>query len=406
MVPAGKMKLLSSKTSQLKRSCPLCTAALSLILWMPMTARPEAPAPWALPSDPALAAEHGDEYAWRVFVAVNWPADLQTRTADRAASFGSDRPVVWESWRNAKDVYLDDGSDPGAWAPAPAAPIAPERRFETISLKDLPNAMHIVGGRMVPVVDPIADARHLTEIHMNRSAFDYVRARELYNLDGQLRLIAQARSVDFPQGAMEIKANWRPIAAHDRVRYHTLEMTLADGGTRLYGLSALHIVSKALPQWVWATFEHVDNPSLPDSEGWQLPSRDRFACAGAPACNQAPLGIGLEGTVWRYYRLRGTLTRYVNAEGGPELLANSELEAGMQGTASCITCHSRATLGVSAGEPVHLPIFDTSPTRPVEGARARRSFNGEPKAEWFDRFQSLDFVWSLTMARPKKELLQ
>jgi hypothetical protein len=255
-------------------------------------------------------------------------------------------------------------------------------------------------------VDPIVDAKHLTEIHMNRIAFDYVRALELYNLDGQLRLIGQARSVDFPPGAMEIKANWRPIDRQARGRYHTLEVTLADGSTRLYGLSALHIVSKALPHWVWATFEHIDNPALPDSEGWRRPSRDTFACAGATACNHAPRGIGLEGTVWQYYRLRGTLTRYVNAEGGPELLANSELEAGMQRTASCMTCHSRATLAVLAGEPVHLPIFDTGPTRPVESARERRSFNGEPKAEWFDRFQSLDFVWSLTMARPKKELLQ
>lgn len=371
-------------------------------------------APWKEPQDPAAAANHSDEYAWRLFVALNWPASPVTRTADRRARFGTDRPGVWESWQSAGDVYLEDGRDPGPWVPGdPAHPAAPERRFETLSLEDLLKARHIVDGVMVPLADPIAAAKRLTEIRMNRRTYEFIRARQLYNLDGQIRAFTENRTVSFPYGAKEVKAKWRRISERESSRYHTTRVTLADGTQRLYGLTGLHIVSKDLPHWFWATFEQVDNPALPDSEGWQLPSKDRFSCPAAAAdCNRAPRNIGLEGTVWQYYRLRGSLTEYVDAKGRPELLANSELETGLQKTASCITCHSRASIGVVAGAPARLPIFDSSPGVEPADARQRRGFSGLPRAGWYQGvgadgqrqqfFQPLDFVWSLSQAKSLK----
>src|SRR6202012_3300982 len=103
------------------------------------------------------------------------------------------------------------------------------------------------------LADPAASARRLTELRMNRVAFDYIRAHELYNLDGQLQMVAAARPVSFPAASTEIKANWRPIRSDERARYHTLEVRFDDGTERLYGLTALHIVSKDSPQWFWAT---------------------------------------------------------------------------------------------------------------------------------------------------------
>jgi hypothetical protein len=186
-------------------------------------------------------------------------------------------------------------------------------------------------------------------------------------------------------------------------------VTLPDGTKRLFGLTALHIVSKDLPNWFWATFEHVDNPSLADGEGWQLPSRDSFACHNEAAdCNRPPTGIGLEGTVWQYYRLRGTQIRYTNSAGQPQLLANSELEAGMQPTASCMTCHSRAAIGVAGHEAIRLAIFATGDDDASTDAVRRRGFFGEPRAQWFGpdaggqkgpRYRQLDFVWSMLKAQ-------
>jgi hypothetical protein len=166
----------------------------------------------------------------------------------------------------------------------------------------------------------------------------------------------------------------------------------------------LHVVTKDLPSWFWATFEHVDHPQLAGNDGWQAPSRDSFACGTANrSCNRAPPGVGLEGTVWQNYRLRGTLTTYVDLQGRPNLLANSELEAGMQPTASCITCHSRAGIGAVAGQPVRLPIFDTSSVDSQQDPHSKRGFVGVPRQEWFEdgRIQSLDFVWSMAKARPQ-----
>jgi hypothetical protein len=370
--------------------------------------------PWIEPQDAVSAATSSDEYAWRLFVALDWPADLATRTADPGAPFGADRPVVWEAWQNTSDVYLDGGADPGPWKQGSSGPGARENaathRFQAATLDGLANVRHIVGGVMVPLDDPVASAARLTEIRMNRQAFDYIRDHELYNLDGQIKLVSSGRPFSFPPGAKEVKAKWRPIEAVERSRYHTVQITAADGSTRLYGLTALHIVSKDLPTWFWATFEHVDNPALADDEGWELPSSDSFACRGAkPDCNRAPRGVGLDGLVWRNYRLRGSLTGYVDAQRRPLLLANSELEHGFQRTASCMTCHARAALAVIAGSPVRLPVFDDAGG---ESQRVRRGFVGMPSAEWFrapghfiaaTAFQREDFVWSLSQAKPRAD---
>jgi hypothetical protein len=415
---------------------------------------PDWPTPWIESHNPGQAATNPDEYAWRLFIALNWPANTTTRKADPTATLGADKPVVWETWQNATDVYLDDGQDPGPWitglagttarhrptptaAAAPSAPTAAtalttvtavnavnaattpaaappanETRFETFSLKDITNARHIVGGKMVPLTNPTANSKRLTELRMNRVAFDYIRAHELYNLDGQLRMVAASQAVNFPPAATEIKASWRPIRDAERTRYHTLEVRFADGTQRLYGLTALHIVAKDSPQWFWATFEHVDNPTRPDADGWQLPSSDRFACpAEATDCNRAPAGIGLEGTVWQNYRLRGTLTHFVDTAKRRLLLANSELEAGMQKSSSCITCHARSALALVAGTPTRLPIFDTSVVAgDLPATSERHGYTGLPLAEWFEDaghagqplFKQLDFVWSLSKARPRR----
>jgi hypothetical protein len=394
-----------------------------------LAARPAAALDWREPwvplHDGAQALSSSDEYAWRLFVALNWPADAKARAADRHGRFGEDRPVVWETWRNTSDVFLENGADPGPWdgappdvappdvAPPDGAPresgVASERRFESLSPADFSNLRHIVGGVMVPVEEPLLRAARLIEVRMNRASFEYVRAHELYNLDGQLQAVREHLHVQFPQGSIQVKASWRPIDAEQKSRYHTLTVRLGDGATRLYGLTALNIASKDLPNWFWASFEHVDNATRTDGDGWQAASRDAFACRNAsPDCNRAPAGVGLEATVWQHYRLRGTLTSYLDDSGAPRLLGNSELEAGLQRTASCMTCHSRSSLGFIDGRPVRLSVFDKRADTPGNEALARRGYVGLPNPAWFDgadgeraSYRPLDFVWSLSQARPK-----
>jgi hypothetical protein len=380
-------------------------AALTLVLCPGLC---EAGASGRLADDsPAHIRQHADEYAWRLFIALDRAADPEPRGPERGRVLGAPGPVLWETWMSARQVYREDGADPGPWKVAHASS---EPRFETFSLKDFPRVRHVVTGRMVDGFDPRAGSRRLTEIRLDRTAYEFIRSRELYDLEGQRRAAISAQGVSFPSGATEVKAKWRPIAESERARYHSLRVLQSDGSTQLYGLTALAIATKVLPNWFWATFEHVDNPSLAGSEGWQLPSRDRFACAGERAdCNRIPGGIGLEGSVWENYRLRGTQTDFVDAAGEPQRLANSELEAGFQTTGSCMTCHARASIAAqAAGSALRLPIFDIGKAAAQADPLARRGFVGLPRSEWFDpaaadatRYVPLDFVWSLSQARAR-----
>jgi hypothetical protein len=184
-------------------------------------------------------------------------------------------------------------------------------------------------------------------------------------VEGQRRAVAQGK-VEFPVGSIQLKAGWRPITESERPRYHSLTLRLADGSTRLFGLAALNIAAKTPNGWLWASFEHTD-----------------AKVAG------------------RYYQLRGTQTNYLDAGKRPVLLGNAVLEADLGNSASCMTCHARATLGVDGGS-ARLPVFAPAPPG------VRRGYVGTPDPEWFGHvdaqgrwqttFASLDFVWSLSQA--------
>ncbi len=347
------------------------------------TAPPSAPVGWADPSrfihDPKAAVESSAEYAWRAFVAVNWPADVRARKADPRRQLGSVGATVWETWENVKDVFLLGGRDPGPWRVGAAAPVAAAAtRFDTGLLQASVPARRVVNGVML-TFNPVTDAGHLNETRLNRQAFEYIRTHELFNVQGQVAAYESGRKPSFPADSVEVKAQWRPIDPQQRARYHTTWITLDDGTHRLYGLTALHIASKDLGNWFWATFEHVDN--------------------GAGG-STAPAAAAIEGTVWQNYRLRGTMARPVDPDGQPILLANSQLEAGIEHSSSCITCHSRASIGVVNGVPARLSILDER-AAPAAGD-VSRGYVGMSRPEWFGAtYLPLDFVWSLTKAQPR-----
>src|SRR5262249_41631143 len=145
-------------------------------------------------------------------------------------------------------------------------------------------------GTVQPAFDPAAALRQINETRLNKEAYEFVRGKTLYNLDGQNALAkAGELTITFPLPAKEIKAQWRAITEADKPRYHWAPLRMPDGTTTIFGLTALHITTKDLPNWFWATFEHVDNPIRPGNEPWKLESRGSFACPTAPFnCNLAP----------------------------------------------------------------------------------------------------------------------
>jgi hypothetical protein len=259
---------------------------------------------------------------------------------------------------------------------------------------------------------------------MNEPAFNYILGRELYSKDGQLKFFNAPATdpvgapVVFPPDAIEIKAAWLILNLDDprASRYYTIpyEFVDKDGKTQsvLAGLSGFHITSKILPNWVWATFEQVDNQvmtpapqTLPTSPSVQK-LNDQIH-SGLPA-----------DSPWKYYDLRGTQTAFTDANNEPTLLANTLIETDFQNSSSCITCHGLASRGAAAQG--RLEFFNT--TNGVQGyignfddpgniyydkssPRVQVCFNAQLSA--FSPcddptqvvYKLMDFVWSLREAR-------
>lgn len=207
-------------------------------------------------------------------------------------------------------------------------------------------------------------------------------------------------------------------------------------------LVALHIMARVVPNWIWATFEHKDNKGQCDYigchdsfglEGGVVPPREgcgptlsvcpsdcpsdpiqcaiscapcgeRYVSALTPAAIALLQANGLP-QAWENYRLKGTQVEFVDGDGDPTLLGNSVTESGFVPTASCITCHSRAT--VSNGNPTTaLNIFNcqcsSTPSGcndPTCGCNGFNGFFGAEDPNWYMvngvEFKKTEFSWAI-----------
>ena len=392
--------------------------ALAALLCAGSLAPVRAADPWVVPSDAGMALRDPDRFAWQMFIALTWPADVGSRAPATDRPYGSPGPVVFETWPLSDQVYLPKGAAPPAWDDIPWSGV------RNLGNRAVPRQIAIF--RQVEVGQPGTRDHQQEEIRMNRATFDYLRDNHLYSIEGQELRFVNKQPVSFPAGAIEVKAIWRLIREEDKARYQWTAMRDPKTGKMFaYGLTALHIASKTLPHWFWATFEQVENPyrtGLHD-EGWLNPSRDSIACpAERLDCNLAPQGLGLQGTRWEYYRLRGSQVDYLDGRGYPVILANSEIETGFQQSASCMSCHARSTIGPLRNDAARFPFGPEANTHPSAPPVALRlpvfrtlpdgqiaSFNGPPEpaamllpgqgAGGTATYLPLDFVWSMIEAQ-------
>jgi hypothetical protein len=249
----------------------------------------------AEPQDSGMAITSPDEYAWRLFVALNWPAQAGKRASDPSKRLGDAGRTVWESWMlvsgppSKSQVYRLNGASPAAWD-APLDQYCDATARDTIALQ---NAVR-QGTDIHVLFEPTAANPGVDEVRMNEETLKFVTDNSLYNIDGQEELVNKSTpSISFKPKSKEIKAQWREIDQADVARYHACEFQ-----GKLYGLTALHILTKDLPNWFWTTFEHIDNkkPENLTKRGygpWLLASKDKFACTTAPYnCEEFPKEIG------------------------------------------------------------------------------------------------------------------
>ncbi|MEO8129624.1 MAG: hypothetical protein ABJF23_00010 [Bryobacteraceae bacterium] len=235
-----------------------------------------------------------DIFAWQAFVALNSPASGN----GGVGPINPNTPLVWESWQQTSQVFLPNGQKP-AWMPSPAAALdhfkAGWRQFPTVN-----EGKQAFSG---PLVDQNGRWVHYVSF-MNRVEFDYVVKNELYNLEGQAEFV-KTNKIEFPEnsdtsyGSIEIKLAWKILtAAEERsnrflvkrlpvVVYRPAAPPPADmppaahvsgrsmagsSGTNpveTLGLIGMHISmrTRSSPQWIWATFEQIDNTRLDFATG-------------------------------------------------------------------------------------------------------------------------------------------
>lgn len=305
-------------------------------------------------------------HAWNLFLIVNHPAkDPKTGRGlpDMTKKIGEPgTTVVWETWRLSEtEVFLEKGARPPEWddLTLPGGPVSgkvpePSKAEFLMALKRNPKARTsqaataIIKSMPKPFFEPNEGVFQgdggFGESRMNRATYDFIRSNGLYSLEGQQRYAVEFVSgrkpaISFPVESMEVKAAWIEFTPEDLLSGKDKRFYIADYKGKRYGLAALHIITKDIPNWFWTTFHHKEAP-IPDVQfGHGIGNGD---AVGQP--------LVLKGTVWENYELGGTQTEYVDSIGQPTLLSDALIEKGFV-RSSCISCHARATFSASSAVP-------------------------------------------------------
>lgn len=231
-------------------------------------------------------------FAWQEFIALNWLA-----AGGPPSSFGTpgDRaPVAWEEFVDVSNLRIHLRSARPAEPPAadfdvPPPAGCPEDGGATLTLRQTSKFsiefdQDDSTGQAFPEGQPawLADRDAnpvLYQILISPQEYRFIVENGLANLGNQYPRLALGTHVDMPRGALggdvgsiEIKAAWLvlpPGAAGSEPRWRRYKTSAArvydegdgDCEVRTVALVGLHVIHKTTsnPQWIWATFEHVDN---------------------------------------------------------------------------------------------------------------------------------------------------
>lgn len=364
--------------------------------------------------DPDPALNNPDKVSWELFALVN----------KSVPSINNN--VAFETWASNEDTFQPNPKFPGASAaPNCALPLVaaaqglPPVTITPVASPKILNVPALIAlaprspGLQPHVVPGATDSEPSEETRRNRATFDFIVCNKLFTKAGLRAAFASGQPISFPIDAMEVKANWVPVGNRSASDYHI--NTASDG--KRYALVSMHIISKQIPNWTWATFEHKDNLGRCDFIGCHdhfgavvqdvsphaSPDGRYDPCTKTPALKKLFSDNGLPA-LWENYCLKGSQTDFVTATGQPVRLGNSVTEAGFADTSSCMTCHSRASVD-ARGQRVTSGGFLNPPTPALCPNGSPCSPNGAPVPTWFWSNPGqpdptmialqTDFVWSV-----------
>ncbi|WP_413793495.1 MULTISPECIES: cytochrome C [unclassified Pseudomonas] len=373
-----------------------------------------------------------DELSWQTFIALNWPA-LDNGDPNTAIPIGKqDGATVWESWKESYQIFRAKGQAPLPWNASATLPEACKSLKPGRLLQQMGKVPDVLDEFIQPFESgPLVDQNGTytrNEIVVNQSMFNGIVDNGLYSIEGQQAFFAAkpTNAVAFSCGSTEtqqvgavmVKASWKVLGPNDnRQDFHTVDALVYTPGnndpshgpiveescvSEPVGLVGLHMVHKtaSAAQWVWSTFEHVNNvpekttppaqrtgPYLfynaasksdinqPPPRPWnpavkatpsqivrEVPLTE--ATKSLNATYQAQLRTVNPQSVWANYQLISTQwpsdppkncqVSAANPLGSPAplFLANATLETYIQGTvpqasSSCMACHGNAATHVT-----------------------------------------------------------
>jgi len=444
-----------------------------------------------------------DMFSWKLFTEVvsqefwkNWAADQQTwpgepyamcQPGDDVTTCCTPDSLENPGYDDAENPALHCPYFPGDHRAAGATPPLPRAQpLSKAHVTQFEDNLRRVTPQQIDAIDPGRVIRQsMAEfVFRNKPMFDYVFEQDLYNADGLAKVFAEnarvmrrdapfhsanaggaSARIDFPVDAVMIKSNWISAERAEVLGIRNdpdnpfikmeVESAVTDNNAQIFEpgehwLVSFHVSSKDIPNWVWLTFEHINNPGrcdytgCNDSYGFASPddvpegAADNFTSPhvmsddlpiASPIFDpggtyaSGPISAGLKGVLdgldigtteardptmpsasdraWRSYRLKGSQVDFVQSTGHRILLGNSVTEGGFMMSSSCMTCHARAHVGPD-GKPSVLGVFDNT----VDTIGYGEGSLGTPDPNWFISSQQppalqalqTDFVWGFFFA--------
>ena len=247
------------------------------------------------PATPQDARPFFDNFSWESFIALNWPALSTARGVpdqpnNTSIFFNAPNgtPVVWGTYKDSFDLFGQKDQRPSPWNEngpiAPCPGVAAGQKTLIFTTKGETPLMQTKQAFSFPLVDQQSNYVYF-DIRYDEAEYNFIRGQDsdptswLYLLKNLAPKENTPTGVQMPMtttatlGSIMVKAAWRiSTPKDDPKRFYAINAQIYDAQKQACTpatvlLVGLHIAHKIdpFPEWVWSTFEQVDNvPPDPD----------------------------------------------------------------------------------------------------------------------------------------------
>ena len=344
------------------------------------------------------------ETAWRIWVAAACPVNQNEYPF-----------VVWENWLEQAQMYPLNPAKvlkvPNSLAKTTASP----RLLHASPLALVKNpGLGITVPGLLGGADQNCNAASIPpkdqpklviceEVREGGSTEDYIAGTNIWNRRGQMQLASTRGEIQFPKSSVEIKADWIELSSIglscDTLPpgfRNSIHVEMINGNC--FALAGMHLISKLLDKWIWATFEpqnSITNPNRCKVLGCRdvfgsMPVTTKGASTQLTPQLDSLMTAAHLAPEWKNYRLDAVQIHFVGEGGNPTLLGNSIIEGENAGVplkeSSCISCHAVSSVKSDGTDGIKF-LNTINPVGYPEPL---------PSSQWIRR----DFVWSLFLACP------